>query len=338
MSHAPPPSGSAPDFALQHVNLADARLGARAVACSDDFFAPMDRMLQSHAAQFIPGKYDDHGKWMDGWESRRRRDQGHDWCIVRLARPGIILGVDLDTSHFTGNFPPAAGIEACLLPEGDPDQDTVWQPLLETVRLGGDQHHYHPVQHGAPFSHLRIHLYPDGGLARLRVYGIPSYDVGERRLDGLQDVASALLGARVLASNNQHFGPASRLLLPDRGQNMGDGWETRRRREPGHDWCIIALARPAILREIEVDTAYFKGNFPDRCSLHGANLPAGSEAAIHSLAMFWPPLLEPQPLQADACHRFDAAILPHAPVSHVRFDIHPDGGVSRLRLWGLPQA
>lgn len=326
----------APDFARRYVNLADARLGAAAVTCSDDFFAPMQRMLQTTPAEFIPGRYDDHGKWMDGWESRRRRGTGHDWCVVRLARPGIIHGVDLDTSHFTGNYPPAASIEACMLESCEPDGNTPWKPLLATVPLNGNQHHYHATASAKVVSHIRLHIYPDGGLARLRIYGSPRYDPGDRRPDGLQNVASVLLGARVLACNNQHFGMASQLLLPDQGKDMGDGWETRRRREPGHDWCIIALARPATLREIEVDTAYFKGNYPDSCGLHGAHVSTGSDEAIISQAMFWPSLLPPQALSANACHRFEKAISIHDPVTHVRFDIHPDGGVSRLRLWAAP--
>ncbi|MHC1478771.1 allantoicase [Frateuria aurantia] len=336
MSHGPVLPQDAPEFARRHLNLADARLGARALACSDDFFAPMDRMLQTQPAIFIPGQYDAHGKWMDGWESRRRRNADHDWCVVRLARAGTIRGVDLDTSHFTGNFPPAASIEGCLLETGDPGPDTVWHTILPTVALSGNQHHYHPIEDDGEFSHLRVHLWPDGGLARLRIYGLPRYTPDDIREDGLQDLASALLGGRVVACNNQHFGAASQLLVPDRGQDMGDGWETRRRREPGHDWCIIALARPGLIEEIEVDTAFFKGNYPDRCSLHGAYLKNPHDAALVSQAMFWPSLLGSQPLGPDAVHRFRPDVADRLPVSHVRFDIHPDGGVSRLRLWGRP--
>lgn len=338
MSHQPPLPDEAPDFARHHLNLADAALGAEALACSDEFFAPMQRMLQTGPAVFVPGKYDAHGKWMDGWESRRRRDDGHDWCIIRLARPGMILGVDLDTSHFSGNYPPAASIEGCLSELERPSPDTPWQPVLATVPLGGNRHHYHSVRSLAEFSHLRLRLFPDGGLARLRVYGVPRYDPGDGREDGLQDLASALQGGRVLACNNQHFGAASQLLRPGRGKDMGDGWETRRRREPGHDWCIIALARPGLIREVEVDTAYFKGNFPERCALQGALIDQAGDAAIVSQAMFWPTLMPAQPLRPDAVHRFSRELSAGSVVSHVRFDIHPDGGISRLRLWGLPSA
>ncbi len=328
---------AAPDFVHRHVNLADARLGALALACTDDFFADRQRMLNPAPAQFIPGKYDLHGKWMDGWESRRRRGPGHDWCVVRLARPGLIFGLDLDTSHFTGNFPPAAAVEGCLLDSGDPGPDTDWQPLLPTVALQGNQHHYFATPGGTEVSHLRVHLYPDGGLARLRAYGRPRFDAEEQDLDGWVDLASALQGAVVIAANDEHFGAASNLLLPGRGLDMGDGWETRRRREPGHDWCLIELARPGIIAAVEVDTAHFKGNFPDRFSLQGALLQDAAPAQTRiPQSMFWPQLLSEQSLRMDAIDRFVIAEDQRQPVSHVRFNIIPDGGVSRLRLLGDP--
>jgi allantoicase len=325
----------APEFTRRHVNLADARLGAEALECSDDFFAHRQRMLNPEPAVFVPGKYDSNGKWMDGWESRRKRGPGHDWCVVRLARPGVVHGVDLDTSHFTGNFPPAAALEACDLASGDPDTDTAWQPLLPSVNLKGNSHHYFALDGGRRVSHLRVNLYPDGGLARLRVYGTPLFDPSPDA-EGLVDLASALNGATVVAANNQHFGLASALLLPGRGVNMGDGWETRRRREPGHDWCVIALARPGVIEAIEVDTAHFKGNYPDRCALHGASVAGGTPESLVTQAMFWPQLLPEQKLQMDRQHFYAVEIAAHAPITHVRFDIFPDGGVSRLRLRGRP--
>lgn len=325
----------APEFTRRYVNLADARLGAAALDCSDDFFADRQRMLNPAPAVFVPGKYDANGKWMDGWESRRRRGPGHDWCVVRLARPGRVHGIDLDTSHFTGNFPPAASIDACDLREGDPGPGTTWFPLLPAVELRGNSHHYFELPASARVTHLRVNLLPDGGLARLRVHATPEFDPTPDA-DGLVDLASALNGATVVAANNEHFGLASTLLLPGRGVDMGDGWETRRRREPGNDWCVIALAQPGTIEAIEVDTAHFKGNFPDRCALHGAMVEAGGTRSIVTQAMFWSELLPAQKLRMDHQHHFRAEVLAHGPVSHVRFDIFPDGGVSRLRLRGRP--
>jgi allantoicase len=330
------PDPDAPEFARRGVNLADARLGALALAASDEFFAAKERMLAPTAPVFVPDQYDEHGKWMDGWETRRKRGPGHDWCVVRLARPGRLIGADLDTSHFTGNYPPAASLEGCRLAQGDPDASTRWVPLLASANLGGNRHHYFAIEHPAPCTHVRVNLFPDGGLARLRLYGVPEFDPEARDAEGLVDLAAALQGGTVVAANNEHFGLASNLLLPGRGVNMGDGWETRRRREPGNDWCIVALARPGTLAAIEVDTCHYKGNYPARCSIQAASVAGGTADSLVTQAMFWPELLPAQALGPDARHHFRAEIIPHAPVSHVRFNIYPDGGISRLRLCGSP--
>jgi allantoicase len=327
---------NAPDFTRRYVNLADPRLGAHALEASDEFFAPKERMLNPEPAVFIPGKYDDHGKWMDGWETRRKRTAGYDWCIVKLARAGVVKGLDIDTSHFTGNFPPAASIEATSVPAGAaPDAATQWTAILPSTTLEGNSHHYLEVRDGGTYTHIRLNLYPDGGVARLRVYGQPQVDwAGASRTD-LVDLAAMANGAYVVAVNNQHFGAASNLLMPGRGVNMGDGWETRRRREPGNDWAIVALARPGTIRKIEVDTAHFKGNYPDRCSLQAAYVSGGTDSSLVTQAMFWPVLLAEQKLQMDKQHFFEREIAALGPVTHVRFNIIPDGGVSRLRLLGL---
>lgn len=325
---------NAPEFTRRYVNLADARLGAKALRCSDDFFAEMGRMLNPEPAVFVPGKYDSNGKWMDGWESRRKRVAGHDWCIVRLARPGVIRGVDLDTSHFTGNYPPAIALEGCDLAGGDPDANTEWFPVLAAMNLGGNAHHYVALDGQCRVSHLRVNLYPDGGLARLRVYGVPDPKLAVPEADGLIDLVAALNGGTVVAANNQHFGLAANLLIPGRGVNMGDGWETRRRREPGNDWCILALGQPGVIEAIEVDTCHFKGNFPDRCSLQATSAAGGTAESMVTQSMFWPLLLPEQKLQLDHQHHYRDEIVLRTPVTHVRFNIFPDGGVSRLRLRG----
>jgi allantoicase len=270
----------APDFTRRYVNLADPRLGAQALEASDDFFAPKDRMLNPEPAVFIPGKYDDHGKWMDGWETRRKRTTGYDWCSVKLARPGVIKGFDIDTSHFTGNFPPAASIEAAFVADGAPTHATEWVEVVPSTTLQGNSHHYVAASDARAFTHLRVNIYPDGGIARLRVYGQPQLDWAGASATEQCDLAAMENGGSVVAANNQHFGVASNLLLPGRGVNMGDGWETRRRREPGNDWAIIALAQPGVIRKIEVDTAHFKGNFPDRCSIQAAYVTGGSAGVV----------------------------------------------------------
>lgn len=324
---------NAPAFVRQFINLAHPKLGAAGLFATDEFFAPLSRMLNPEPAQFIPGKYDDHGKWMDGWETRRKRSNGHDWAIVQLGLPGVIHGVDIDTSHFTGNYPPAASIDACRC-EGTPDDSTVWQEILPSTNLQGNSHHYLVVASREAWTHLRLNIYPDGGVARLRVYGEPACDWAGRDRSALYDLVAAENGGRPVAWNDAHFGAPHNLLMPGRGENMGDGWETRRRREPGNDWCIIALGHPGVIEQIEVDTCHFKGNYPDRCSIQAGYITGGTESSLITQSMFWPVLLPEQKLSMDAQHYFSSEIAKLGPVTHVRLNIIPDGGVSRLRLHG----
>lgn len=313
------------------INLASAALGAVALWASDEFFAAKDRMLSPLDPVFVPGKYDDNGKWMDGWESRRRRGPGHDSCIIRLACPGRLAQADIDTTHFTGNYPKAASLEACLL-TGDPDDATVWTTLVPPADLQGNGHNPFDIADGRTWSHVRLNIFPDGGVARLRVFGDPrpAPVVG----NGPMDLAAALNGGRVVVCNDAHFGDPRNLLLPGVGARMEDGWETARRREPGNDWTIVALACPGMIERIEVDTSQFKGNYPDRCSIQAAHCPGMADAALVPQSLFWPELLPSVKLEADRAHVFAAELHAVGPVSHVRFNIFPDGGVNRLRLFG----
>ena len=325
------PESYLPDFVGMWVNLAQPRLGARTLACSDDFFAPMERMLDAKQPVFIADKYDDHGKWMDGWESRRKREPGHDWCTVRLGLPGVIKGVDIDTAHFTGNYPPAASLDACLT-DGDPDDTTVWTEIMAEGQLDPDAHNFFDVADGRAWSHVRLNILPDGGVARLRVYGQVQIDWAARDPAAEVDLAALVNGGRGLDCNDQHFGVPENIIAPGKGENMGDGWETRRRREPGHDWALYALGHRGTIRSALIDTAFFKGNYPDRCSLEALDL--GHTNADPKDAGAWLTLLPEQKLRADSEHAFDAEIADIGPVTHVRLNIYPDGGISRMRLKG----
>lgn len=328
---------SRPDYTANRINLASAGLGAQAIFATDDFFAPVERMLYDAPAVFIPDKYDDHGKWMDGWESRRRRGPGHDFAIIKLAAPGIIHGFDVDTSHFTGNYPPACSIEGCYI-DGEPNDSTNWTELLPQSPLGPSSSHFLSTTNRDVWNHVRLHIYPDGGVARLRVYGEPWRDWSKIAAGEEFDLASALNGGRVVAYSDAHYGGLHRLLSPGRGINMGDGWETRRRREPGNEWIIVQLGHVGQISRIVVDTAHYKGNYPDRCSLHGAdlgNISGDLAQSVVTLSMFWPEILPERKLSMDAVHDFTAADLTATgPVTHVRLNIFPDGGVSRLRVFG----
>ena len=331
------PPAELPDWALRSVDLANPRLGARALYASDDFFAEVGRMLNPEPAQFVPGKFDNNGKWMDGWETRRKRTTGHDWCFVKLGVKGRIRGFDVDTSHFVGNYPPAVSIEACV---SDSDEVEVlkaaaWTEVLPATALGPSSHHVLESVSNAAWTHLRVNIFPDGGIARLRVYGQPVGALEAASVDQLVDLVAMENGGRPVSWNDASFGSSvTSLLLPGRGTSMGDGWETRRRREPGNDWCVLELGAPGTIEKIEVDTAFFKGNFPDRCSLQAAFVTGGTDSSATTQSMFWQTLLPEQKLEMDALHTYTTEIAALGPVTHVRFNIFPDGGVSRLRLWG----
>ncbi len=319
-------------------DLASARIGGRAIAASDDFFAPRSNLLKPEPAIFIPGRFTSRGKWMDGWESRRRRTPGHDWCVVALGTRGIVRGVNVDTRHFTGNFPshgsidamdsgkaPAAALQAA---DGAP-----WTTILPRSPLGGDRDNDFAIDDQRPWTHLRLNIFPDGGVARLRVYGEVVVD-WERiaRAGRPVDLASIRYGGIVLGASDMHFGARDNMIMPGRATNMGDGWETRRRRGPGHDWAIVQLGAPGAISRIEIDTNHFKGNYPDTASIEGCLSPGGGLDGV--VAGTWHEVLPTTKLRAHHRHVFPISPSPAAPVSHVRLNIFPDGGVSRLRIHG----
>jgi allantoicase len=343
------------DLLKRCINVADARLGAAALYATDEFFGAKDRMLQPSEPEWRAGVYDDHGKWMDGWESRRRRDQGHDHCVVKLAAPSTLAVLDIDTRYFTGNYPPYASVQSCRM-DGQPDANTPWAALLPRSALKADQHNYFQVQPAGITTHLKLNIYPDGGVARLRAYGCVYRDWAHGNDGEPIDLAAALNGGMAVACSDEHYGSMGQLLLPGRGASMADGWETRRRREPGYDWVILRLGHRGRIRRVEIDTAHYKGNFPHQVSIHGVLLHdgagegagagaganastganAGAGADLTSECLYWPMLLEPQLLQADSVHRYSAELRDLGPISHVRVNIHPDGGLSRVRIFGQP--
>ena len=322
------------DLRSHYVNLAQPRLGAEVVCATDDFFADKARLIDPAEPVFVPGKYDGNGKWMDGWESRRRRTPGHDWCVVRLGVSGRIAGFEIDTRHFTGNYPPGAQIEVCRSDEMIPDDQAGWTTVTPRLALNGDDRVYVPIEHGEPVTHVRLNIFPDGGVARLRVWGRVAKDLSKVDAGERLDLLAMENGGRGIIANDEHYGRIENLTAPGRGVNMGDGWETRRRREPGHDWAVLELGAPGRIEEVVVDTAHFKGNYPDRCFLQAAASANGSPEEIASASESWPVLLAEAKLEPDRVHAFRDGLADLGPVRFVRLNIVPDGGVSRLRLIG----
>ncbi|HET6762549.1 MAG TPA: allantoicase [Longimicrobiaceae bacterium] len=324
------------------VDLAAERLGGAVPLANDEFFAPREALLRAAAPEWREGEYTDRGKWMDGWETRRRRTPGHDWCIVRLGLPGVIHGVLVDTAFFTGNYPEQCSIDATAVdgvadPEALAADEGAWTEILPPTALRGDAQNLFGVESRERFTHLRFRIYPDGGVARLRVYGQAAPDWDRLlRAGGAVDLGALENGGSVVASSNAHYGNPQNMLQPGRSTHMGDGWETCRRRGPGHDWSIIRLGRPGVLNRVELDTDHFKGNAPGSCWLEGVHAPDAGEEELQADGVRWTPILAQTPLRAHERHAWEAEVMPHGAVTHVRISIHPDGGVARLRLLGRP--
>ncbi len=317
----------------RYVNLAQPRLGAEVVYATDDFFADKARLIDPADPVFIPGKYDDNGKWMDGWESRRKRIPGHDWCVIRLGVPGLVAGFEIDTAHFTGNYPPGAEIEVCNSGEAVPGDDAGWARVTPRLALKGHDRIWVPIAHADPVTHVRLHIFPDGGVARLRVWGRVVKDWSAVGDNTRLDLLAMEHGGRGIIANDEHYGAVENLTAPGRALNMGDGWETRRRREPGHDWAILELGTAGRIDEITVDTLHFKGNYPDRCFIQASPIASGTPEEIAAAAESWPVLLPETKLYPHMAETY-SLVADLGPVRFVRLNIIPDGGVSRLRLIG----
>ena len=320
----------------QLTDLAAERLGGKVLACSDDFFAEKENLIKPGRGIFIADKYTDRGKWMDGWESRRKRTPGHDWCIIQLATSGKIYGVDIDTNFFLGNHPPHASIEAYyhspLLRDVNIDE-IEWKEILpKSSLLPGSQNLYN-IDDNAIYTHLRLHIYPDGGVARLKVYGEVYKDWNATDETKEIDLAAAVNGAKSVLCNDMFFSHMNNLIMPGRGINMGDGWETKRNRTPNNrDWVIVRLAHEGGINKVLIDTCHFKGNYPDTCLLEGCLISTDKEGDMTNNDIEWTTILPQTKLSADHEHFFDS--ISKQPFSHVRLTIFPDGGISRMRCWG----
>lgn len=306
---------------LQLPDLASARLGGAVLYATDEFFAPKENLLRPEPAVWKEGEYTDRGKWMDGWETRRHRAPDHDWCIVRLGLPGVVRGVEVDTAFFRGNYPEGFSLEGCVAAaDAPPDALDGWFELHPRAPLQGDSKNRFPIDCPTAVTHLRLHIYPDGGVARLRVHGEVRPDLAAIARRGEVDLAALENGGTVVDVSDRFFSDPFHLLLPGASTGMHDGWETRRRRGPGHDHVVIRLAGEATVDRVVVDTSYFRGNYPQSCAV---DLGDGDH---------WREVVPRQPLQPHTAHTFVADR--GDPATHLRLRIYPDGGVARLRAWG----
>ena len=317
------------------VDLASAKLGGAVLVANDEFFAPKENLLNPGPAIWIEGKYTERGKWMDGWETMRRRsprlEEEFDWCVVRLGSPGRIRGVTVDTSFFRGNYPSHCSIDACSAGANADVAELLqmaWTEILPKSALQGDSHNNFPIEFPERATHIRLKIFPDGGVARLRVYGdvLPDWDALRGR-DSEIDLAAVENGGTVPLASDMFFGHRINLIMPGLARDMSDGWESQRRRGRGHDWCIIKLGTRGTITRVEVDTSHFKGNYPESCSID-----VGNGDATNSIK--WEELLPNTRLQPHTRHTFVHELADRGDVTHARLNIYPDGGVSRLRLYG----
>jgi allantoicase len=320
-------------------DLASEAFGGAAIACNDEFFAEKENLVREAAAVWKDHVYTDRGKWMDGWETRRRRTPGHDWCVVRLGLPGVIRGVVVDTAFFRGNFP-----ESCMLHATEIDdaldlralETATWTQILPRTKLEGDTRNAFAIDYRKRFTHVKLEIFPDGGVARLRVHGeVQPRWTRLRSLGGPIDLAALEHGAVVEACSDMFFGSRSNLIKPGPSRSMADGWETRRRRGPGNDWAIVRLAAAGTIDRLEIDTSHFKGNAPGRCTVEGVHAPGAAPGAAAGELDGWRMILG-SPLQPHTRHLFDDELRRIGAVTHLRLSVFPDGGVARLRAYGEP--
>ncbi|MEH3142612.1 MAG: allantoicase [Mycobacterium kyogaense] len=319
------------------IDLASRILGGSVVAASDESFGVKERLVDPAEPAFVPGTYDLRGEVVDGWETRRHAGPEGDWAIVRLGAPGVVHTVDVDTRFFSGNHPTACRVDACALGLAqDPTAPGVgWTPLTEWTALKPDSVNNLAVADHRRWTHVRLRLASDGGVARLRVHGEVLPDPAEF-CDVSVEVSGLEQGGRVEWSSDSFYSDASALIRPDRPRTMGDGWETRRRRDIGpetHDAVLISFAVPTDLRRLEVDTSWFVFNASREVSV----LASRHRPDLNGWAMvpFDVPVLDRTPLAADTRHRFAVAV---DDVCALRVQAYPDGGLARVRAIGTPTA
>ena len=252
------------------IDLAQPRLGTKIVFKTDDFFASADRIISPNEPIWKENVYDEHGKWMDGWESRRRRIEGNDYIILSLGKPGRISIININTMFFNGNQPEYISIDGCFSKNKVPNQNDKWHALVKKSKVKPNYNHYFKTKNKNIFSHIKLNIFPDGGVARIKLYGKISTEKIEFANNDLIELSSILNGTSIIAVNNEHFGKAENILAPGKAFNMGDGWETRRRRDKGFDWLIFKFGIPGFIDKIIIDTSHFKGNYPDTFSLQAA--------------------------------------------------------------------
>jgi len=319
------------------INLASPVLGTKIYIYSDQFFAPASRMLSDNEPIFKEGVFDNHGKWMDGWETRRKRISGNDYVIIKLGKPGKIEDVLIDTSFFNGNQPEFATIEGCYSLNKSLKKIS-WTKILKKKKLYPNKKHFFKSTSIKTFNFIRLNIFPDGGIARLRLMG--NIDLSKEKLPNNNfDLASILNGSKIIACSDEHFGKAENLLAPGKSKNMGNGWETKRRRGSGYDWVILKLGRKGLVSYFEINTHHFKGNYPSHFSIQtSSSQGASSIKKIIFESIKWKTIIKEVKLKPDATLIVKNKFILAQNIHFIRLNIFPDGGISRFRVYGKVQS
>lgn len=315
-------------------------IGGKALSCSDEWFGPVSNLIKITAPLRDPSKFTDAGAWYDGWETRRHNKNPYDWAIFRM---GVfrakILCCEVDTTFFNGNHAPFISIEGLYDTSNNEndikENDPRWMEVIKKKMCGASRRFFFFRDNFRDnlFTHVKLKMYPDGGIARFRVYGqVDPPPFIQRWANNYIDLVSVCNGGIVLKASDQHFSPASNLLLPGRGHDMSDGWETRRSRIPGHnDWAIIKLGRRSdYISKIVVDTAYYKGNYPKYICIYGIEFNGRTISKLDDSK--WDLLVENSKPCPDVENIY--MINKHLVITHIKLIMIPDGGIKRIRVWG----
>ena len=315
-------------------DLANPILGTKIISCSDEFFAPAKRLINPLKPKFKENVFDSHGKWMDGWETRRRRSKGFDFVIIKLGKPGKIKNIDIDTSFFNGNQPAYAQLEGCYS-KNDNIKNIKWTKITKKQKIKANSNNFFKTLNSKTLTHIKLNIFPDGGVARIRLFGNIDLSLHKLSKNKNVDLASIINGSEILACSDEHFGNANNLIIPGKSINMGNGWETRRRRGKGFDWVLIKLGYSGLINYFEIGTHFFKGNYPESFSIQAFN--SNKKVNISSLiknSNNWITLIPKIKLKPNSVIKIKNSNYVNKNFNYIKLNIYPDGGISRLRVYG----
>ncbi len=316
------------------IDLAQPRLGSKVIFKTDEFFGLAKRLISPNKPIWKEGVYDKHGKWMDGWETRRRRDKRNDYLIIKLGKPGTIKNIDIDTSFFNGNQPEYISLEGSNSTVIKTNKKIIWKKIVNKSKIFPNKNNQFKSTTNLTFKYIKLNIFPDGGIARLRLFGNIKIDNKKIPNNKIIELSSILNGASIIATNNEHFGKAENILAPGNSLNMGDGWETRRRRGNGYDWVIFKFGIPGIIKTIKVETKHFKGNYPDHCTFQTAYLTNPKKFNLGK-SKRWQYLTKKIKLHPNKAHKIKKDIIYKEISNYIRLNIFPDGGISRIKIFGI---